>query len=143
MTTTDAGGNRSIVLVDDQSEDATAAVALSVADLARSRHGLTIVHGKDRPPGWAGKLWAVGHLISNGDLGSIILFGSILAWAVYDRISFKYRTDDGASPLAGVLPAGMSDATKDILAVVLGTVIYLALGFWFHPYVVGVKVFGS
>jgi uncharacterized membrane protein len=89
------------------------------------------------------KLWAVAHLIANGDLGSIILFGSILAWAVYDRISFKFRTDDGASPLAGVLPAGMSDATKDILAVVLGTVIYLALGFWFHPYVVGVKAFGS
>jgi hypothetical protein len=37
----------------------------------------------------------------------------------------------------------MSDATKDILAVVLGTVIYLALGFWFHPAVIGVKVFGS
>jgi uncharacterized membrane protein len=89
------------------------------------------------------KLWAVGHLISNGDLGSIILFGSILGWAVYDRISFKYRTDSGASPLAGVLPAGMSDATKDILAVVLGTLIYLALGFWFHPAVVGMKVFGS
>jgi uncharacterized membrane protein len=88
------------------------------------------------------KLWAVAHLISNGDLGSIILFGSILAWAVYDRISFKFRTDDGASPLAGVLPAGMSDATKDILAVVLGTVIYLALGFWFHPYVIGVPAFG-
>jgi hypothetical protein len=41
-----------------------------------------------------------------------------------------------------VLPAGMSDTTKDILAVVLGTLIYLALGFWFHPYVVGVPVFG-
>jgi len=68
--------------------------------------------------------------------------GPSLAWAVYDRISFKYRTDDGASPLAGVLPAGMSDTTKDILAVVLGTLIYLALGFWFHPYVVGVPVFG-
>jgi uncharacterized membrane protein len=89
------------------------------------------------------KLWAVAHLISNGDLGSIILFGSILAWAVYDRISFKFRTDDGASPLAGVLPAGMSDATKDILAVVLGTVIYLLLGFWFHPVVIGTKAFGS
>src|SRR5258708_29242850 len=66
------------------------------------------------------KLWAVGHLISNGDLGSIVLFGSILAWAVYDRISFKYRTDDGASPLAGVLPAGVSDATEHVPACVVG-----------------------
>jgi uncharacterized membrane protein len=89
------------------------------------------------------KLWAVAHLITNGDLGSIILFGSILVWAVYDRTSFKFRTDDGASPLAGVLPAGMSDTTKDVLAVVIGTLIYLLLGFWFHPAVVGVKVFGS
>jgi uncharacterized membrane protein len=88
------------------------------------------------------KLWAVGHLISNGDLGSIILFGSILAWAVYDRISFNYRTDDGASPLAGVVPAGMSDTTKDVLVVIIGTLIYLALGFWFHPYVIGVPAFG-
>src|SRR5882724_9613158 len=39
------------------------------------------------------KLWAVAHLASNGDLGSIILFGAILAWAVYDRIAVKHRAD--------------------------------------------------
>ena len=37
------------------------------------------------------KTWAVAHLISNGDLGSIVLFGSFLAWAVYDRITLKRR----------------------------------------------------
>ena len=42
------------------------------------------------------KLWAFGHLLANGDLGSIILFGSFLAWAVYDRITLKCRTDPGA-----------------------------------------------
>src|SRR5262245_53003846 len=42
------------------------------------------------------KLWAVAHLIANGDLGSIILFGSLLAWAVYDRITLKRRSDPGA-----------------------------------------------
>ena len=42
------------------------------------------------------KLWALAHLIANGDLGSIILFGSILAWAVFDRITLKRRTDPGA-----------------------------------------------
>ena len=45
------------------------------------------------------KLWALAHLISNGDLGSIILFGSILGWAVFDRISLKRRTDPGAPPI--------------------------------------------
>ena len=41
------------------------------------------------------KLWAAAHLIANGDLGSIILFGSFLAWAVFDRISLKHRPIPG------------------------------------------------
>ena len=44
------------------------------------------------------KLWALGHLLANGDLGGIILFGTILAWAVYDRITLKHRTDPGGPP---------------------------------------------
>ncbi len=83
------------------------------------------------------KLWAVAHLIANGDLGSIILFGSILAWAVFDRITLKRRSDPGAPPI----PIG--GRRNDIIAVVVGTLLYLALGFWFHPYVIGVPVFGS
>ena len=45
------------------------------------------------------KTWAVAHLIANGDLGGIILFGSVLAWAVYDRISLKRRSDPGGPPI--------------------------------------------
>ena len=82
------------------------------------------------------KLWALAHLISNGDLGSIILFGSILGWAVFDRITLKRRSDPGAPPI----PTG--GRTNDIIAVVVGTLLYLALGFWFHPYVIGVPAFG-
>lgn len=82
------------------------------------------------------KLWALAHLISNGDLGSIVLFGSILAWAVVDRISLKRRTDPGTPPI----PVG--GTAKDIVAVVIGTALYLALGFLFHPYVVAVPAFG-
>ena len=37
------------------------------------------------------KTWALAHLIANGDLASIILFGSFLAYAVYDRITLKRR----------------------------------------------------
>lgn len=81
------------------------------------------------------KLWAVAHLITNGDLGSIILFGSLLAWAVFDRITLKYRTDAGAL----AFPTG--GRGNDIMAVVLGTLLYVILGYWFHPYVVGVRVF--
>jgi len=37
------------------------------------------------------KLWAVAHLIANGTLGDVLLFGGFLAWAVADRISMKRR----------------------------------------------------
>jgi len=83
------------------------------------------------------KTWAVAHLISNGDLGSIVLFGSVLAWAVYDRITLKRRTDPGAPPF----PVG--GRRNDVIALVVGTLLYLALGFIFHPIVVGVPVFGA
>jgi uncharacterized membrane protein len=81
------------------------------------------------------KTWAFAHLCANGDLGSIILFGSVLAWAVYDRITLKRRTDPGAPPI----PLG--GVKNDIIAVVVGTIIYLALGFVFHPVVIGVPAF--
>ena len=80
------------------------------------------------------KLWAVAHLLANGDLGSIILFGSILAWAVFDRISLKRRTDPGAPPI----PTG--GWPRDVAAIIVGTLVYLALVYWFHPAVVGVSV---
>ena len=83
------------------------------------------------------KLWALAHLISNGDLGSIILFGSFLAYAVFDRISLKRRTDAGGPPI----PVG--GVRNDAVAVVAGTVIYLLLGWLFHPYVIGVPAFAG
>ena len=73
------------------------------------------------------KLWALAHLIANGDLGSVLLFGSVLAWAVFDRISLKRRRDAGAPPI----PVG--GRRNDVIAIVVGTVLYLALGLWFHP----------
>jgi uncharacterized membrane protein len=83
------------------------------------------------------KLWALAHLISNGDLGSIILFGSFLGYAVFDRISLKRRSDAGAPPI----PVG--GVRNDVIAVVGGTVIYVVLGLAFHPYVIGVKAFAG
>lgn len=83
------------------------------------------------------KLWAVAHLCANGDLGGIILFGAVLAWAVYDRITLKRRSDPGAPPI----PVG--GRRNDIIAVVVGTILYLALGFVFHPIVIGLPVFGT
>jgi uncharacterized membrane protein len=109
------------------------AVILVAASYIRGRIYATLKH-----PMLAGvKLWAAAHLLANGDLGSIILFGAFLAWAVFDRISLKRRSDAGAPPI----PVG--GVGNDLIAVVVGIVAYLALGFVFHPVVIGVPVFGA
>jgi uncharacterized membrane protein len=108
------------------------AVILVVAAYMRGRIYTTLKH-----PMLAGvKLWAFGHLLANGDLGGIILFGSFLAWAVFDRISLKRRADAGGPPI----PVG--GVGNDLIAVAVGIVAYLALAFAFHPVVIGVPVFG-
>ncbi len=108
------------------------AVILVVASYMRGRIYATLKH-----PMLAGiKLWAAAHLLANGDLGSIILFGSFLAWAVFDRISLKSRTDPGGPPI----PVG--GVSNDLIAVAVGVVAYLALAFAFHPVVIGVPVIG-
>ena len=82
------------------------------------------------------KLWAIAHLCANGDLGGILLFGSVLIWAGYDRATLKHRSDAGAPaiPLGGW--------RNDLIAIVVGTGLYLALGFLFHPLVVRLPAFG-
>jgi len=108
------------------------AVILVVAAFIRGHIYTTVRH-----PMLAGvKLWAAAHLLANGDLGSIILFGSFLGWAVYDRISLKRRTDAGGPKI----PVG--GWGNDLIAVSVGIVAYLALAFAFHPVVIGVPVFG-
>jgi uncharacterized membrane protein len=82
------------------------------------------------------KIWALAHLLANGDLGSILLFGSVLVWAVLARISVK-RRDVAAQHGGTAAPAGWRN---DILAVVIGTAIYLAFVLWLHPWLIGVPV---
>ena len=95
------------------------AVILVVASYIRGRIYTTLKH-----PMLAGvKLWAAAHLLANGDLGSIILFGSILAWAVY-------RSHLAQAPRRCRRPADSRSAAygNDVIAVVVGVVVYLALG---------------
>ena len=79
------------------------------------------------------KIWAFAHLIANGDLGALLLFGSFLAFAVYDRISVKRRADRG--PLGTQTPSG---PLNDVLVVVIGIAIYAALLFGGHQWLIGV-----
>lgn len=80
------------------------------------------------------KLWALAHLLVNGDLGSIVLFGSFLAWAVYDRISVKSRQSYG--PL-GTATGGLAG---DIAVVVVGLGLYGAMVKWGHAALIGVPL---
>jgi uncharacterized membrane protein len=77
------------------------------------------------------KLWAFSHLLANGTLADVVLFGSFLAWAVVDRISFKHREQ---RPLPGPAPS----MWNDVIAVVGGLVIYAVFVMWAHVRLFGV-----
>jgi uncharacterized membrane protein len=78
------------------------------------------------------KTWALAHLTANGDLASIVLFGSFLAYAVYDRITLKRRQPTG---LIGV--PGTGGPRNDVIAIVLGVVLYVLFLVWLHPLLIG------
>jgi uncharacterized membrane protein len=80
------------------------------------------------------KIWALAHLLANGDLGGLVLFGAFLAWAVFDRIAVKRRGDLGAARISHFTRA-------DVMNLVVGTLAYVAMIF-LHPVLIGVNVVG-
>ena len=83
------------------------------------------------------KLWALGHLLANGELNAVILFGSFLAYAVFDRIMVKRRGDIGPGPDATLNPM------MDVIAVVGGAAVWVAIALWLHPILFGVSAIPS
>ncbi len=79
------------------------------------------------------KIWALAHLIANGDLASVVLFGAFLLWAAADRVAAKRR--GAAAPRPG-------PATMDIAAVAVGVVLYLLFVWRLHVWLIGVAPFG-
>ena len=77
------------------------------------------------------KLWALAHLLANGMLHDLLLFGAFLAWAVAARISMKRRTQ---RPIA-TLPASKAN---DAIAVAGGLAVYVVMVFWAHQWLFGV-----
>jgi uncharacterized membrane protein len=77
------------------------------------------------------KLWALAHLLANGMLHDVVLFGAFLAWAVADRISLKRRTPRKVPSLPAT---GMNDA----IAVVAGLALYAVTVMWAHQQLFGV-----
>lgn len=81
----------------------------------------------------ATKLWALAHLLSNGMLADVLLFGSFLAWAVADRISFKWRS-------ARAIKTAPATAYNDWIAIVAGLALYALFVAWAHAKLIGVAV---
>lgn len=80
---------------------------------------------------WGVTLWSAGHLLANGDRASLLLFGSLGAYAVFDMLSANLR---GAVKQISVYPLA-----KDGVTVAAGLVVYVAL-LLLHPYLFGVAV---
>ena len=82
------------------------------------------------------KFWALAHLLSNGQLAQVLLFGSFLVWAVLDFIASRRR--DRA---AGVQYASGSLAATAI-TVVVGGLVWMAFALHLHGWLIGVRPFG-
>ncbi len=79
------------------------------------------------------KIWALAHLLANGDLASLVLFGSFLAFAVYDRISVKKRH------ALGPLGEKTGPWYNDLIVLGAGTALYVVILLWAHQLVIGVS----
>ncbi|MEP6792552.1 MAG: NnrU family protein [Ramlibacter sp.] len=82
------------------------------------------------------KVWALAHLLANGNLGDVVLFGSFLLWAV-----LSFRAARARDRAAGVVyPPGTAAGTG--MAIALGIVLWAGFAFWAHGYLFGVRPFG-
>ena len=81
------------------------------------------------------KTWALAHLLANGDLASLILFLSFLAWAVFDRIALKRQARAGLAP-AAIAPGPV---TNDVIGIAIGLVLYGLFVWKLHALLIGVS----
>lgn len=82
------------------------------------------------------KTWALAHLLANGNLAHVLLFGGFLAWSVLLFVASRRR-----DRLAGtVYPAGRAGAT--VATVVAGIIAWAAFAFWLHGLLIGIRPVG-
>lgn len=81
------------------------------------------------------KIWAFSHLIANGRLGDVVLFGAFLVWAIVLYAASRRRDRrTGTRYVAG-------PASRDAIAVVAGLVAWAAFAWWLHAWLIGVRPF--
>lgn len=79
------------------------------------------------------KLWALAHLLSNGRVADVVLFGAFLIWAVADFIAARKRDRAAATRYAAASGVGT------VLAVIAGVAAWTAFALWAHLWLIGVK----
>ena len=81
------------------------------------------------------KLWALAHLMANGSLADLTLFGAFLAWAVADFISARRRdrTVGRTYPVLG--------GSRDAIAIGIGFGAWALFAFYGHAWLIGVEPF--
>lgn len=104
-------------------------IALMVYAFPAGRLKLRLKH----PMLLAVKIWALAHLLANGDLASLVLFLAFLAWAVADRIAAKRR----GAPVAAPGPAKW-----DAMAVLAGVLLFVVFLWRLHEWLFGVSPLG-
>ena len=103
-----------------------AMIALMAAYMPRGR----IAHALKHPMLVVVKTWAFAHLLVNGEVRSLILFGSFLAYGVLDRIAVKRRN----APIAEKGPA-----INDLWVVIAGVGLWALFYVWLHKHLIGVE----
>jgi uncharacterized membrane protein len=82
------------------------------------------------------KFWALAHLLANGSVAHVVLFGSFLAWGVLDYISSRRRDRaTGAQYAAGTV-------SGTTVAVLVGVIAWAAFAFKLHGWLIGIRPFG-
>jgi uncharacterized membrane protein len=109
------------------------AFVLLVAAYVPGNHVKSRVH---HPMVLAVKTWALAHLLANGNLADVLLFGSFLLWAVFDFSSARRRDRAGAVTYAS------GRAVPTLVVLVLGTLAWAGFAMWLHGMWIGVGVIG-
>ncbi len=88
------------------------------------------------PMALAVKTWAVAHLLANGGLADVVLFGAFLVWAAFSFRAARQRDRQAET----VYPAGTAGGTT--ITVLMGVALWAGFAFWAHGFLFGVRPFG-
>ena len=107
-------------------------ILLAAANVPRNRIKTWVHH----PMLLGTQLWAVAHLLANGGVADVLLFGGFLAWSSVDLYAAVRRDRAAGTRYQGGTMPGT------LIAIGAGVALWLLLAFWLHGVLFGVRPFG-